>query len=246
MLKCFKSLWLLVVSIVLLSACNTKTLEPQVAAVGYDFYPLEVGLYQIYKVEDVRRPVVGPIVNLNYLLKEVIVDTFSSGERTKNWRIERYTFPDTSASLANQSQLNWQLDSVWYVYQTPNAVVKVENNIAFTKLIFPVREGTTWNGNQYNNRFPDAQERWRVSEFDRQVRLGRLNFPRALLVTQKNEASRIGLELRTERFARNIGLIQKVMNTEVYAQDTCRQGNCPTVVVEARNFRQTILSYGKE
>ncbi|MGB3780695.1 MAG: hypothetical protein WA960_20185, partial [Tunicatimonas sp.] len=111
---------------------------------GAQYYPLTVGRYSVYEVEDIRYTVRDGIDTSRYQLRERVADSWTGAGGEIIYSLERYTrdLPDN----------DWQLDSVWTARKNEQAVVVVENNVAYTKLVFPFRDALEWNGNALNSR----------------------------------------------------------------------------------------------
>ena len=108
---------------------------------GFDFYPLEIGMYRTYEVNEIDFQISGFDTTLFYL-REVLIDSFSTGDRL-TYLLQREIASDTS--------FDWQIDSLWLVRQEENRIVLIQNNIPLVILSFPVEAGRVWDGNLFNN-----------------------------------------------------------------------------------------------
>ncbi|GAA4358136.1 hypothetical protein GCM10023185_23430 [Hymenobacter saemangeumensis] len=107
---------------------------------GKDYYPLEAGTYRIYNVTDstYRQHILQPVER--YQIRESIAatDAFTDAAGNKAYRVVR------SRRIPAVS-MNWEADSVYVLTGTSQTVSLVRNNRRTVELIFPVREGRTWN-----------------------------------------------------------------------------------------------------
>ena len=97
---------------------------------------------------------------------------------------------------------------VWAENRTATTAEKVEENVRYIKLAFPVKENQTWNGNAQNT----ADEIDYSYEFiDRPRTYGTVSFDSALQVTQVDDKliNKIAHQYQIEQYARNAGLVYK-------------------------------------
>lgn len=194
---------LLVVSLML--SCKKDTELPP--DVGYNYFPDLVGKYVIYEVDSIsQNDSLQKKDTLHYLLKEVIESIITDNEGRPSMRIERYVkYHD---SLVPYSQLPWTLKDVWMATRTSTTAEKVEENVRYLKLVFPLEKGKDWNGNVYNTK-PEWE--YEVTEYDKPKILGNLSFDSTLTVEQVNRNILNLTEYSIETYARNVGLIYKEM-----------------------------------
>ena len=200
---------------------------------GYRYFPLETGRYVEYEVQEITYRVSGSPLRANYYLKEVCGPSMPGDGGQTQFQIKRFR--------RNTLQQAWAIDSVWTAYLLPDRAVKIENNIAFLKIIFPVAEGTTWNGNLLNTQHPVEYEA-RFAEAP--VTYGKLAFPAALDIIQQYDSSIVSLVKHTERYAADVGLISKESTTIDYCQDEPCIGK--GIIESGRQKTLKIMAYGKE
>lgn len=109
---------------------------------GYDFFPLSLGREWIYEVDSITYDPTnrGVVVDTNQiLLRESVVNSYLDGEGQRVFVVERAERMDES--------LPWRIKDVWTTYQTPLEAVRIEENLAFVKLLFPLQARQNWNAN---------------------------------------------------------------------------------------------------
>ena len=84
-----------------------------------------------------------------------------------------------------------------------NQAHKVEENIRYVKLVFPLKINLKWNGNAYNT---NETQLYYIKELDSRWN----NFEKTCLVIQKEKESLVDKYYQTERYAKNVGLIEKI------------------------------------
>ena len=136
----------------LTSSCKETT--EAVPEMGRDYYPVALGNYWVYAVRDT----IWSPANINnqrstprdstYQLRETITETFTDAAGKPAYRLLR-------AKRANASAA-WVNDSVFTLSVLPSALVLNRGNSRTVELIFPPKEGRTWNFNAFNNNYNDT------------------------------------------------------------------------------------------
>jgi hypothetical protein len=101
-------------------------------------------------------------------------------------------------------------------------------------LIFPSREGKTWNGNTYNTL---GEKDYEISYADKKESVNGLSFDSVLMVKQYEQIDAIENIFWSEKFARNVGLVYKQKDSIYTGGTSSRVGY---------SFTQKIQSYGKQ
>jgi hypothetical protein len=127
-------------------------------------------------------------------MESVFVD--NQGRNTS--RIERYKrLNDT---------IPWMIKDVWYANLTSSTAEKVEEDVRFIKLIFPVRAGDTWDGNAFNTL---GEETYTYGDVNTPYSTILFNFDSTVTVIQRDDTSAIRREYSIEVYAKHIGMIYK-------------------------------------
>jgi hypothetical protein len=175
---------------------------------GYNYFPTDVGRYVIYDVDSTYydnfyNPV--KVTNYKFQIKEKIESIFNDNQNRPTVRLERYV--KHYDSLVPYSAMPWTLKNVWTENKTTTTAEKVEENVRFVRLIFPVRVNQTWNANAQNT----LDERDFTYQFvDVPIVVGNINFGLAL-ETVYDDGGQIltSREYRSEKYARDVGLIYR-------------------------------------
>lgn len=240
-MKLIKKAWNLLLPMFVVSACETEYLPPQSIDTGSSYYPLEVGLFADYQVQEVVYSVVAPPDTQTYQLREVVSGS-SIGEGGETvYKLERFSRPELS--------VEWRLDSVWTARKNSQRVVKVENNVPLIKLPFPISLGVQWDANALNSQdevvyvlttTPDLIK----SEVD--TLLDRSVFENMLTVVQERSQDTIITRVDvTETYAKDVGLVYKKSLRLQYCNS---EPECIGlgIIESGRIYRQTLVAYGKE
>jgi hypothetical protein len=225
--------------IVGLGACTPTNFEPDDAVLGYDFFPLEVGSFVEYAVEEQNYSSQnGGVPSIqNYQIREEIPQIFIDVEGERAFRIDQFR--------RNNANFAWQLEAVWVAKRTPSYAITVEDNKSFVKLGFPIKNGLRWNGNAFNNL---GDDRYEITDLGKSLKINNLDFENTLKVAQADDSSRVSLDRRTEVYAQGIGLISKEYTQVFYCQpDPSDPAACQTISIDfGRVLKQKIINYGKK
>jgi len=181
---------------------------PAVTDFGYNYYPVEEGLYWIYKVDSISfNDNTHSIDTFSFNYKEVLSSSFIDSSGIKSYRLSRYFKENDSA--------NWEFRNDWFVSLNTRTLERVEDNIRFIKLLFPIDITKGWNGNLYNSlgRKTYTYNNVGTDYFD-----GFTTFRNTLTVLQEEEKNPIEEILRYEVYAQGIGIVfieDKLLNTQM-------------------------------
>lgn len=234
-------LFILLLIVMGLAACESENLPPQNLRLGIDYFPMEVGRYAEYDVEAITFTVIAEPDTQQYQLREVVADSFPGEGGEIVYRLERYT--------RTVYQDNWQLDSVWTARTSPQRVVVVENNVPIVKLVFPFSNGLSWDANALNSREADTYELVAtppVLNEEIESPLDSALLKDMLTVIQEQSQDTIITRVEaSETYAENLGLVYKKSLRLQYCNS---EPECIGlgILESGRIYRQTLTAYGKE
>jgi hypothetical protein len=219
--KFFGLSFFIITAILLYTTC-ARTIDTFPQSEGYEYFPLAVGDFRIFDKTDSTIDNSRPNALVSFIkIKEEITEKFIDLAGDTTYRIERYS----CAACASPYDPNWKLDSVWTAKLAASATngiynraIRAENNRIFVKLIFPLKNGTSWNGNQLYGTENNKQE-YRMGALGKPY----LTFPETVTVVQ-NADTAYNLqkhERRIEVYAKNIGLAYK---DNMYWEFDCTNG----------------------
>ncbi|GAB2784299.1 hypothetical protein HNQ93_002420 [Hymenobacter luteus] len=123
-----------------LAGCENQT--EAAPELGRDYFPLEVGAYRVYDVVDTAYQANVPTVSRFQFKEQVDAGLEPDATGQPVYRIIR-----SRRTLPTQA---WQVDSVITVTANGRALTEQRNNRRTVELVFPVREGKSWNINAFN------------------------------------------------------------------------------------------------
>ena len=213
-------------SIILFIGCKKSNNES--VNYYYNYFPLELDAWIEYDVLDIMHNESGSSDTSVYQLKEITTEEFIDNEGRLTYRIERYRRDDVNA--------NWSIKDVWYSNKTKTTAEKVEENVRFTKLIFPINTSKYWNGNAFNN-----LEEWEYSydSLHKPKLINNLSFDSTITVIQRDNQNVVEYEKVKEIFAIDIGLIYKShIDLDINLSNILD-------INSGRELEMTITAYGK-
>lgn len=163
---------------------------------GYDYFPNEVLTYKEYFVDSTAHGITKE--NFQFYLREELTESFVDDEGQVSVRVERFK----KLNIDDE----WQLTDVWTQKRTSTNAQRVEENVRFVRLAFPVDLDETWDGNAYN-----SNDEWIHSylEIDIPKTVGDFAWGKTLTVEQRNNVNLVDQELATEIYAKGVGLVYK-------------------------------------
>ncbi|WP_421879451.1 hypothetical protein [Marinoscillum sp.] len=210
---------------------NELELDP-----GYDFYPLEIGQYHLYQVQEITYEVFEPDT-ATYYLREVVSDSLVSGDGSVKYLINRYKGEDSTALT---------LDSIWAVRKTDRSVIRSENNRDYVKLVFPVEDNTSWDGNAYNT----SEEQLYTFQQDDNYELNGEVFDTdhtIRVIIADVERNLVSQDERSEVYLRNVGLALKNYVQLSFCTVNCEgKGSEVGEIEKGKILLQELIRYGKE
>lgn len=201
---------------------------------GLTYFPLLKGFWIEYEVDSIfhRNDDDASLVDtskdeFHFFIREEIDSSFMDSENQPAFKILRY-------KRINDS-LPWDLASVWTARVDQYSAQRVEDNIRFIKLKFPVKTTTDWEGNAYNFFQP---EKYSYDKLYQSRSYNSLLFDSTITVIQNNFVSAVNRIIKTEIYGAHVGLLFKQL-------DSVRTANTPqgTIILNGLQFSQKITEY---
>lgn len=185
----------------LLLSCN-RNLEYEYP--DLNLYPLIQGKFRIYEVKDTTYTTSGAVAK-QYYKKELTDSNEVDLNNRPLSRLEIYR-GNTLDSLT--------FSELWTQYVDANWAERIEGNTKYVVLMFPVKQGTTWDGNMFNN---NGKENFVYKNLDTTVVVNGVEFKNCVYVQQRLSNSSLLTEINTyEIYARGIGKIKRYDSYKKY------------------------------
>ncbi len=198
------------------------------------YFPLEAGQWIEYTADSVVHLDIDDALQIDtairrysFEIREEIDSSFIDGENQQAFIIMRYK--------REYDSLPWTFNNTWTAKLTANSAQRVEDNIRFIKLEFPIVSSATWNGNAYNF-YPE--EEYSYDDLNEPAQFGSLVFDSTVKVVQNEFVSLINRIEKNEVYATGVGMIYKQL-------DSLKTVNTPNglVILNGLEYRQTIKDY---
>jgi hypothetical protein len=220
-------------------SCNKQHNEAP-PDLGYDYYPAKIGSYIVYDVDStVYRQPKNDTVYYKFQIKEKFDSLFFDNQGRPTVKIIRYKKIYDSA--VPYSAMAWTLlQDVWMANKSKTDVEVVEENVRYTKLPFPVKLNSKWNGTAHAD---SVECDYTVTDFDTPSTYGNLSFQKTLRVNQLSTSTAILYQNYNEKYARGVGLIYKEMTSYSYQNGSVF---IPGHIFEGLHYTMTVNIYGVE
>ena len=162
-----------------------------------DYFPLEIQKEKKFLVTNIIHNSFGNDTSF-YYLKEIITEAFIDLEGDTAYRIERYWRTDSSQSF--------NIKDVWVAKLKTNSLQQTEENISYTKLIFPIDQNSFWNGNAFNNL---GYQEYSVQSIHTGFNVNNLSFDSCVSINQHYKSNLLEYENSQEIYSLGLGLVYK-------------------------------------
>lgn len=183
------------VLLIIISSCKPIVYEE--TNFFYNYYPLQINQVKEFFVTNIVHNSFGKDTT-TYFLKEIITDYNINMEGDTVYTVERYWKVDSS--------LSYEIKDVWTSKKNLSAGYLNEENITYTKLIFPLSLNIYWNGNAFNNL---GYQEYSIESLNIPFQLNNVIFDSSLTVIQNYKSNLLEFENSKEIYATGIGLIYK-------------------------------------
>ena len=235
-----------------LAACEEEPLQPLRDNLE-TYYPLELNRPVYYRVDSVV--LVREVGGVRYdstsgEARETLVETFVGADGATYYRGERWERPNESVP--------YRFKQTFTVNRSGQAVVRSEDNLTFTKLVAPLRQGVSWDGNKafdVSRQVPvggellTVYEGWdyRYTNTDTTLTLRTGKEVDSVLVVQQAAVydNRIDYRRAYEWYAPGLGLVERFIDAR-HSQCINTQTNCDDLTWDEKAekgyiIRQTLL-----
>ena len=225
----------LVFSLLILSySCKHRELLIADQSQDLSFFPVNKGYWIEYEVDSVVHydsddagEVDTAIGVFHFYIREEIDSFYFDGENQKANIILRYRRENNS--------LPWTFMNLWTANVTPYSVQRVEDNIRFVRLKFPITSESIWEGNAFNF-FP--KEDYSYEELYQPRQYGNLTFDSTITVIQNDFLSRINRIYKKEVYGTHAGLLFKEIDS-VNTKNTMNG----TIILNGLEYKLSISDY---
>ncbi len=183
-------------------SCKKETGDP--INMGFDFFPLEQSNYSIYQVDSIVWDDFNATLDTFHSEVKLLVDSaFIDNEGNPSYRWKKYVATDT---------MPFTFVANYTITKTNQNLETVEENMRYTKLIFPVIAGASWDYNAKNTGNAKSSQ---YSDVDYSTTILNHTYDSCALATYEEEVNLIQEFVHYAIYARNVGM---VYSKEVHKQ----------------------------
>lgn len=208
---------------------------------GLDYYPATIGKYVIYDVDStIYNSLTQDTTVTKYRIKEKITELFTDNEGQDALRLER--FIKKYNPNKSYDSIAWTIKEVWMVNANSKSIQVVEGNVRYTKLIFPIQQGASWDGNAKNTM---GEWLYTYEYIDKAETIGSKQVDKVLNVKQKNYRTLISYQNYNEKYAKGIGLVYREI-TDILSNNVIANVPVEGRIEDGIIYKQTLVTYGNE
>ncbi len=216
-----------------LSTC-TQSLDPQ-PIFGTNYQPEQIGHFVEYVVRETTFKLNQPSETVSYEIRDMIRNTYQSVGNELTVEVHRYN--------RKNGRENWNLQNI-YVFRKNNFnVIRVENAIPYVRMVFPIRNGKTWNGNSMNDL---GLEMYRIEELGKEITIGSNKLNETATVVQRNDSTLVDKNVRYDVYANGIGIVYSRQEKVFYCQNPNAACFGKYIPESGSMVEMKMYNYGKE
>ena len=181
-----------------INSCTSPCDDCETTVKGSDFFPLEVGRFVEYDVNEEEVALGRPAVVRTFQWKEKVAESYLDPAGEKVYRIARFR-----RTLEGQP---WTPDSTFTVRLKIDYAVRNESGRDYVKMVFPPSEKRSWNGNSYNHL---GEDEYVLKDVNKALKIAGTAFDRTVTVVQQNDSTLVNQDKRIETYAAGVGLVYR-------------------------------------
>ncbi len=218
-----------------LFSCKDDVVEPPINSTYTGYFPLDSGFWVIYDADSVVHldfddpfNIDTAIERYSFQIREVIDSGFVDAEGDWAYRISRYK--------RGSDTLPWTFLNLWTAKINGSSAQRVEDNIRFVKLSFPINERKTWNGNAFNYY---TEEDYAYSQIHQPYSIQSNHFDSTVTVIQNDFISNVNRIYKSEVYANHVGMVFK----EQDSLNTVNLPNGTVLILNGTTYQLRINDY---
>lgn len=191
---------------------------------GLNYFPLEIGMTKIYKVDSVLYQKSNNIFRdtTHSFLMEVVADSIQINN-DMGFRIDVFS--------RRSENDNWELVDNRFEFKNKLNVTIQDKGLNYIKMIFPVLKNKSWNGNiqidqsneiKVNGEFFQPFKYWNgrsyyYKDIQKDLKVGEINYEKVVTVEEVDYTDDINRIFSIHQYAENKGLVYKefwILTTE--------------------------------
>lgn len=195
--------------LLIFASCETEV-EEVPTDFGFDYQPLEIGLFWIYEVDQTTYFGENDSEDEQFFYRDLVRTFYVNGEREQVFVINRAKSTDRS---------NWTTQFEYTLLRRDFKLLRTIENQTVVNLVFPPKLGTIWDGNIYRDMNEDEFE---IDSVGNNLMGGGIS-DNIVRVNQEDSDDKITFrDIRYEIFEKGVGIIEKYDQVITY----CSRNDC--------------------
>ncbi|MDI1321303.1 MAG: hypothetical protein PSV36_01065 [Algoriphagus sp.] len=222
--------WCLMI-LLILASCETKV-EEVPTDFGFDYQPLEIGLFWIYEVDQTTYFGENDSEDEQFFYRDLVRTFYLNEEKEQVFVITRAKSTDRT---------NWTTQFEYTLLRRDFRLLRTIENQTLVNLVFPPELGKIWDGNIYRNQNEDEFEIDSVGISAQ----GASGFENVIRVYQEESDDKITYrDNRYEVFEKGVGMIEKYDEILTY----CSRNDClgEQLIDGGSKVHMKLVDYGKQ
>jgi len=191
---------------IVISSCQKDSTQSPLT-IDKKYYPLVTGKYIIYDVDSTGYNSFDNSTKTSiYQIMEQVDTPYTDNTGNEAFKIVRSRRPDENSG--------WVITDIWSANLTDHTAEKVEENLRFIKLDFPIQLDRQWYGNAFIETDSPLEylNDWvyEYTSVDRPLSINGNSFDSTLTVSQYDEENLIEQNVYMEQYAKHVGMIYKL------------------------------------
>ncbi|MEZ4906977.1 MAG: hypothetical protein R2771_04905 [Saprospiraceae bacterium] len=207
-----------------LLSCSNKTEEFNTDDDSKQYFPIKINSQWTYQVDSTIYDYSGTVITVKSNIEvEKVISSFTDDSDNINYIVEKKIYNE--GSLQHTSLFNYIIED--------KKIIKSEDNLKFIELVFPIKTGIYWEGNEFfdsdntiiyiagepikmyenwNYRYIDDENTFTIDDEE---------YNNVITVIQTDTENSIERRYSEEKYSKNIGLIYKkmlILNTQKYEE----------------------------
>lgn len=217
--------------LLIFASCETEV-EEVPTDFGFDYQPLEIGLFWIYEVDQTTYFGENDSEDEQFFYRDLVRTFYVNGEREQVFVINRAKSTDRS---------NWTTQFEYTLLRRDFKLLRTIENQTVVNLVFPPKLGTTWDGNIYRDKNEDEFE---IDSVGNNM-MGGGSSDNIVRVNQEDSDDKITFrDIRYEIFEKGVGIIEKYDEVITY----CSRNDClgEQLIDSGSEVYMKLVDYGKQ
>lgn len=217
--------------LLIFASCETEV-EEVPTDFGFDYQPLEIGLFWIYEVDQTTYFGENDSEDEQFFYRDLVRTFYLNGEREQVFVINRAKSTDRS---------NWTTQFEYTLLRRDFRLLRTIENQTVVNLVFPPELGKTWDGNIYRDMNEDEFE---IDSVGNNM-MGGAGSDNIIRVNQEDSDDEITFrDIRYEVFEKGVGIIEKYDEVLTY----CSRNDClgDKLIDSGSEVYMKLVDYGKQ